>query len=495
ECSNLNNLGGVFFDLKKYDSSLVYLHRSLAISEEMKDTVGLADAYGNMGAVYILLKDTVNAVKYSLLGVRYSILSGNNYQLFTSYNNIAQAMLMNKNYKEAERYALMSLSISEKLGALEGSRGNYKSLADIYKEKGEHEKANMYLEKFIAVNDSLISEARMKQLTGLEAKYQSAKKDKELIEERSASERKSTLLYGLIIGLILVIALAVFVYRGYHNKKKFLGEMTLAKREIEIKSLELESRNKDVTDSINYARKIQSAVLPNEETFYKSIPSSFILYKPKDIVSGDFFWFHEIDQNNYILVCGDCTGHGVPGALMTVVGCNLLNRVVADKQVHEPARILYEMDGLLNITLKQDTQSGGVQDGMDLSLLKINKVNNELIISSARRPFVIVQKGQLKDFKGGRYSLGGIRSGEKRFEEIKVNYESGDMLYFFTDGYGDQFGGEKGKKFSSKRLKDFLYSISKKDVSVQKEILDNEISNWKGSLEQVDDICVIGIRL
>ena len=153
------------------------------------------------------------------------------------------------------------------------------------------------------------------------------------------------------------------------------------------------------------------------------------------------------------------------------------------------------MDKLLNVTLKQDKNSFGVQDGMDLSLLKMNKVNNELIISTARRPFVLIQKGQLRDFKGGKYSLGGLHSGEKTFEETKLQYENGDMLYFFTDGYGDQFGGENGKKFSTKRLRDLFHAISSKEVLAQKEVLDEEISKWKGSLEQVDDICVIGIRL
>lgn len=494
ECSNLNNIGGVFFDMKKYDSSLAYLHKALKISEEMRDTAGLADAYGNMGAVYILLKDTVNAVKYSLLGVRFSKLSGNNYQLFTSYNNIAQSMAISKNYKEAERYGLMAISLSEQLGALEGSRGAYKVMADIYKETGDFKKSNFYLEKFVAANDSLVSEARMKQMTDLEAKYQSARKDKELAEEKAASEKKNVILYALVAGFVLVAALAVFVYRGYRNKKKFLFEMTLAKKEIELKSTELELKNKDITDSINYARKIQGAVLPPEETIYKNLPSSFIIYKPKDIVSGDFFWFHEVDADNFVLVCGDCTGHGVPGALMTVVGINLLNKIVSDHRIFEPGAILSELDKLLYTTLRQDKQRGGVQDGMDISVANINRKTSQLTVATAKRPFVIIEAGNLKDYKGGKSSLGGLSGGDKVFPETSITYSSGDVLYFFTDGYADQFGGANGKKYSSKRLKETLYNLHSFPIEEQKTRLEKEISEWKGNLEQVDDICLIGIK-
>lgn len=495
ECSNLNNIGGVFFDMQQYDSSLTYLHASLAISEEMRDTAGLADAYGNMGAVYVLLKDTGNAMKYSQLGANYSKLSGNSYQLFTSYSNIAQVYFMRKQYKESERYGLMSLQIASELGAMEGRKGNYKSLADLYKAMGEPEKANRYLEMYIAVNDSLISEARMKQMTGLEAKYQSVKKDKELLEEKSASEQKTLVLYVLIIGLLLVVALAVFTYRGYRNKQKFLLQMTNAKQEIEMKSVELESRNKDITDSINYASKIQNAVLPNEHTVYSTMVSSFILYKPKDIVSGDFFWFNEIDADTYLFACGDCTGHGIPGALMTVIGSNLLNQIVIDNKIYKPSKILLKMDELLNVTLKQDNYSTtGVQDGMDLALFKVNKSTKEITISTAKRPVVYIRDKKLQEIKGSKFSLGGMRSGDKIFEEVVVNYQINDMFYFFTDGITDQFGGSKGKKFSTKRLKELFLEIHENPIATQKEILNTEVDKWKGSLEQVDDICVVAIR-
>ncbi len=295
---------------------------------------------------------------------------------------------------------------------------------------------------------------------------------------------------------VIPLLLNVFLISQF-EKAKQKAEQQIKEQKIQLEHVnaEMAEQKQDIVSSINYAQKIQYAVLPHEETIYRSIPLAFILYKPKDIVSGDYFWFHEIDSDNYILVCGDCTGHGVPGAFMTVIGSNLLNQIVIDNKIYQPSEILHKMDELLNMTLKQDKdRSRGVQDGMDLSLLRVNKTAKEIIITSAKRPVVFIRDKQMQDLKGSKFSLGGMRSGEKVFEEIKINYKEDDMLYFFTDGYTDQFGGAKGKKFSSKRLKDLFFDIHQSTIPAQKQTLDLEIEKWRGSLEQVDDICVIGIR-
>jgi serine phosphatase RsbU (regulator of sigma subunit) len=335
----------------------------------------------------------------------------------------------------------------------------------------------------------------MKQVTGLEAKYQSEKKDKELIKEKVASEKKTVITYALSVGLMLFLVLAFIAFRGYLNKKKYATIIETANQEIKIKSSELASRNKDVTDSINYAKRIQYAILPNDEAIYKAFPESFIFFKPKDIVSGDFYWFHEINKNEFILACGDCTGHGVPGAFMTVIGSNLLNQIVIEKKVFSPARILTEIDMLLNTTLKQDYEEAkGVQDGMDIALIKVNTTKKECVITSAKRPVVLIRDNQIVETKGSKFSVGGMRSGIKEFAEHTASYKSGDQLYMFTDGFCDQFGGDKGKKFSSKRLKEFLLEKNKLTMGEQKQNLENAIIEWQGRLEQVDDILIIGVK-
>jgi serine phosphatase RsbU (regulator of sigma subunit) len=282
-----------------------------------------------------------------------------------------------------------------------------------------------------------------------------------------------------------------------NSRRSFsLQKILSSKNELESKSKELEIRNKDVTDSINYAKKIQYAVLPHEETIYRNIPLSFIYYKPKDIVSGDFFWFHEINKDESILVCADCTGHGVPGAFMTVISSSLLNQTVIDNKIYKPADILVELDRTINFTLKQQKESlGSVQDGADLSLVKVNKAAKEVVITSAKRPVVFIRNKELQEFKGSKFSLGGMRTGEKKFEEIKLNYREDDVLYFYTDGYTDQFGGEKGKKYSSRRLREFLMSIHQLPMTEQKQKLDDEMMKWMSGFDQVDDILVIGIKL
>ncbi|HEY0030954.1 MAG TPA: SpoIIE family protein phosphatase [Bacteroidia bacterium] len=294
-----------------------------------------------------------------------------------------------------------------------------------------------------------------------------------------------------LAGLFMLLIISLYE----STKHKFVSDLKLSKSEVEKKSKELEVQKEDIISSINYAKRIQYAVLPQEESIYRAIPLSFILYKPKDIVSGDFFWFHEIDKDNYIIVCADCTGHGVPGAFMTVIGSSLLNQIVIDNKITEPAMILSELDKLINMTLKQQKEHEHyVQDGMDLSLLRVDKSKKEFVFTSAKRPAILIRDKQLQEFKGSKFTLGGMVSGEKKFEEIRMNYQEDDVLYMFTDGYTDQFGGPKGKKYSIKQLRESLLGVHKMQMSEQKNQLTNSVDKWKSELEQVDDILLMGIK-
>lgn len=290
---------------------------------------------------------------------------------------------------------------------------------------------------------------------------------------------------------LCVYLVFVFVNTNSKAEKQIQDQkFSLAKN-----NAELEVQRRDSLASINYARRIQYAVLPNEETIYRNIPLSFIIYKPKDIVSGDFYWFHEIDKDNYIIACGDCTGHGVPGALMTVIGNNLLNQTIIENKITEPSKILTELDRLITITLKQQKEHEYyVQDGMDIALMKVNKAKKEIVFSGAKRLAIYIHNKTLEEIKGNKYSLGGMSDIVKIFEETNINYTEDDIIYLFTDGCTDQFGGEKGKKFSIKQLRELLISIHTKKPGDQKQLLENALENWKGNHEQVDDILLIGIK-
>lgn len=289
--------------------------------------------------------------------------------------------------------------------------------------------------------------------------------------------------------------LLVIIYLYDASKKKFVRELRESKSEVEHQKKALESQKEDILASINYAKKIQQAVLPHEEIISRGIPLSFILYKPRDIVSGDFYWFYEIDRDNYIFACGDCTGHGVPGAFMTVIGCNLLTQIIKENKIHTPGEILVQLDLRINETLKQDhARYSEVQDGMDLSLIKVNKTKKEFTYTSAKRPAIFIRNKEQQELKGSKLSIGGMRTGSKSFEEITVQYKEDDMIYLFTDGYIDQFGGPQNKKYMIKRFRESLQNVHNLSLPEQKRRLDDSITSWIGTNEQTDDILVCGIR-
>jgi serine phosphatase RsbU (regulator of sigma subunit)/ligand-binding sensor domain-containing protein len=255
----------------------------------------------------------------------------------------------------------------------------------------------------------------------------------------------------------------------------------------------IELKNKDITDSINYAKRIQEAILPTRENFRSLFPDSFILFKPKDIVSGDFYWLSEKNDRIFI-AAADCTGHGVPGAFTSMIGNALLNEIVNDRGVLEPGKILDALrEGIIK-SLKQSGKEGESKDGMDISLCSINLKNNELEYAGAYNPLFIIRKKELIEVKGDKFPIG-ISDHRKQFANNNVSLEKGDAIYIFSDGYADQFGGPGGKKYMRKRFKDHLLSIQHLSMEEQRLAINTALVDWQGPSEQVDDILVIGIRI
>lgn len=295
-----------------------------------------------------------------------------------------------------------------------------------------------------------------------------------------------------IIPLLLNVYLVAEFVKAQNKAGKQIHDQKIL---LEKNNNELELQKHEIISSINYAKRIQNAVLPQDEIIYKNIPNAFIFYKPRDIVSGDFYWFHEIDSDNYIIVCADCTGHGVPGALMTVIGSNLLTQIVVEEKIQKPASILLALDEKITRTLKQQIEHDKIiQDGMDLSLLRVNKQKKEFVFSSAKRPAIFIKDNILHEIKGSKHSLGGSGNSRKEFEETVFNYSTNDIIYLFTDGVTDQFGGENNKKFSIKRLREHLTGIQQLAVKNQKEKTEKLMADWIGNNEQTDDITLIGIK-
>lgn len=262
--------------------------------------------------------------------------------------------------------------------------------------------------------------------------------------------------------------------------------------EIEEQKKLIEEKNKDITDSINYAKRIQEALLPEQSSLISLFSDSFILFKPKDIVSGDFYWFME-NKGKKIIVAADCTGHGVPGALMSMIGCNILNKIILDEGITQPDLILDRLNEEVRTALKQKENASETRDGMDIAIITIT--NNELQYAGAHRPLYIIANNELNEIKANKFSIGGIQEEKRTFTNHVLTLQKNDAVYLSSDGYADQFGGKTGKKLMTKNFKELLLKIHNDSMKTQKEFLSKSIEDWRGAREQVDDILVIGIKI
>ncbi|MFN7012987.1 MAG: two-component regulator propeller domain-containing protein [Bacteroidia bacterium] len=296
-----------------------------------------------------------------------------------------------------------------------------------------------------------------------------------------------------IISSILIGILSIFFFIRYRTNR-IREEKRILEIKVQERTIELAQKNKDITSSIEYAKRIQEAILPQKELIFKHFPRSFILYKPKDIVSGDFYWF-AIKNNKKIIAVVDCTGHGVPGAFMSMIGHNLLNQIIIENEITDAAEILNQLNIGVQTALKQD-QNSETTDGMDVCLCIFDDENKTLDYAGAYRPLYKIDKHKnLQIIEGNKFPIGGNQiSGERKYTSHIIKINEGDTFYMFSDGYADQFGGEKGKKFMLKRFQQLLINAYDLSLKGQEELLDKTIEEWKNGADQVDDILVIGIR-
>lgn len=267
-----------------------------------------------------------------------------------------------------------------------------------------------------------------------------------------------------------------------------------AEKALEEKNSNLSQQNEDIIDSIQYARKIQDAILPNVASISQSVADAFVLYLPKDVVSGDFYWYYK--KNNKIFIAAvDCTGHGVPGALMSVVGNSILKDVIVKREIESPAEILEVLDKDVNNLFQKEDSYDVMSDGMDMALVVIDLETNLLNFAGAMRPLWIVRNNEVIDIKGDRFPIGYFYGVEKTFNNVEFQLKNDDQIYLFSDGYADQFGGEKNKKFNRKKMKELLVSINSMTGKEQEGFLDYALKNWRQEIEQTDDVLVVGLKI
>ena len=257
---------------------------------------------------------------------------------------------------------------------------------------------------------------------------------------------------------------------------------------------ELEAKSREMEESIRYAGSLQQSILPNERIFQNAFMDAFVLFQPKDIVSGDFYWIYQHNDDVYFAVC-DCTGHGVPGALVNIAGNTILRQIIRLEGVSDPALIMRLLDNELTNLFNENLTVGNRCDGMDIVFCKFNLRSRKGSFCGAGRPLILIREGELVEFKKGPDAIGYSSFGEKTFETIHFALNEGDQFYLFTDGYTDQFGGENVKKFNRQRFRNLLLSLTDMPMAKQKNELSFSFDNWKGQQEQVDDICVIGVRI
>ena len=525
------NLGLIYCELGKYDEALKNLFASLKTKEESGNKQNIANAYNDLAIVYDQQGKYLEALMYFSKSLKMEEDIGDKNGIAASYINLGDLNVKMKKFSESKKYYDKGIAISKEIGYKKWLTNGYTSLSRLDSAMGNYKAALEHYKLSILYKDSLINKENTEKSVRAEMKYQYDKKQdaEQIIQEKKDAvlkkekQKQKLILLFVICGLLVVIVFTVFLFNRYRiiqNQKKIIElqkqKVDLAYIDLDEKNKIIEEKNKSITDSINYSKRIQDASLPTKELKQKLFPNSFILFKPKDIVSGDFYWYTE-KNGKKLIACCDCTGHGVPGALMSMIGNNILNQIVNENGITSPNEILNHLHKEVRKTLKQEEQSVN-KDGMDISIIAFNS-ETEIEYAGAQRPLWIVSNSELKEennklenitnkplttnsqitlteIKADKYSIGGSQSEtERKFTNHKLSLSKGDSVYIFSDGFADQFGGIDEKRFMSKRFKDLLLSIFPKPMIEQENELIKTILSWKGSNDQVDDILVIGIRI
>ena len=585
------NLGTLYYNYNQHDDAVKYFKEAEKIAVVTKNEDDLATVYFNLGSVYDIKEQTDIAIKYyekarlyylkinseiDLALIDFNIannsLSINKVNKFIDKTTRIRAIGVYKRVKiifkkfESDNYYLPTIvnlggELTEVGSLSEGAKylleaeklatDNYNyttliviysKLADNFNKRNDFLNESIYLRKLTAAKDSLFVENKSKAIAEVQIKYQTEKVETEnevlqqqtLIKDLEISNRdieltqSKTIRYALFGGVFILLIFGGFTYKRY---KVSQGQKKIIEQQKEI----VEIKSKEITDSINYAKRIQDAILPPTSELNKNLKNGFVLYKPKDIVAGDFYWmeslkavenFEDINQRPKLVLfaAADCTGHGVPGAMVSVVCNSALNRAVGEFNLSKPSQILDKARELVIETFERS--DADVKDGMDIALCALHVIENDsskqdlkykLEYAGGNNPLWIIRplrQGVINTQSINEVSHQVSNNTNFEFIEIKPNkqpigkhfrsepfanheveLQPEDTIYIFTDGYVDQFGGEKGKKFKSAQLKEVLMSIQTNTMDEQKDILEARFEQWKGDLEQVDDVCIIGVRI
>ncbi|MBI3501572.1 MAG: tetratricopeptide repeat protein [Bacteroidetes bacterium] len=503
----LENLAGLFRRQEKIDTALKCFMKGLSIWKELGERQGIGYSYQNLGALYLLLAnnkhDSGLAAADSLYPVAMNYFQ-NALELYeickfkqglaTVLANMGNCYFAQNNLSRAEEAGMRSLKEAQQVGYTEAIANAARLLYLIYRKENKWSEALKMHELNIQMRDSIFNRETQKSTFKQQAKYeyekQQALKDAEHQKEQAIAEeekkRQKIISWSIAVGLVLVAAFAIFIsnrLRITHRQKQIIEQQKKI----------VDQKNKHITDSINYAKRIQDSILPSKTEFEKHFSDYFIFFRPREIVSGDFYWLSSQNEKT-ILAIADCTGHGVPGAFMSMIGNTLLNEIVNEKNIFQPAEILNHLNEGIIHALHQESRSQ--DDGMDISVCLFDKEKNKITFAGANHSMYFAHTNLLQEIKGDIYSIGSAFSKKDfSFTQKEMPVPENTTLYFSTDGFSDQVGGVHGKKFLVKQMQELLVRISPLEIKEQEEKIKSAFEEWKGSRAQLDDVLVAGIKI
>ncbi len=517
----LKEKGRIYQDMGKYDKALEYSKKVLSTNEASGNNFGVANSLGNIGKIYYQMGDHDKALSHLQRAIDIKNELHDNIELASLYRFLGNTYMKKGNYSRALDYMQKSLDVAEKQNLRDDIKETYQSLANIYTNKSDYHKALKYYQLFSAFKDSL----NIKEITQLEMQYEFNKKQRQLefeqqqreAEQAAKLQRQKILTLSFVGGFLVVIFFSSLLYRNYKQKKSMNKKLIIQNDEIRQKNEEIEAQRDEIqaqrdlatnqrdqiakqkdliTDSIEYAQRIQQATLPQEQYINEILPEHFILFKPRDIVSGDFYWVSK-KENKTVIIAADCTGHGVPGAFMSMLGISLLNEIVNKGKVRKANEILNVLRKNVIESLHQSDFDSETKDGMDIALCILDEDKKNLQFAGAHNPLYLFRNNELIEFKGNKMPIG-VHVHKKAPEEFTnhdISLEKGDIFYIFSDGYHDQFGGDKKQKLKKSNFRNLLMDIHTEDMAQQKNILEEKHINWRGQQLQIDDILVIGVKV
>jgi len=497
---SLNNIGNIYKMQGDIAKAIEYYHKGLKIQEEIGDKIGIALILNNIGVIYSGQGGIPKALEYYHKSLKIYEEIGDKEGIANSLINIGNIELekgSNSGIEAAKQHLLKALEIAQEIGYPSLISSASSNLSKVYEKQGKGMNALAMHQLHIQMRDSINNEATLKASIQQEAKYayekvqavKDAAYEKQLAIEKEAKAKQQVITAATGGGLGLVAIFLLFVMNRLKVTRK-------QKAVIEEQKDIVEEAHQEIKDSITYAKRIQNAILPPVKLVKENLKESFILYQPKDVVAGDFYWMEQVapagnnNETKILFAAADCTGHGVPGAMVSVVCNNALNRSVREYGLTDPGEILNKTRAIVVAEFEKSEEE--VKDGMDIALCSLE--GNKLQYAGAHNPLWIIRNGAIIETKANKQPIGQFDNPEP-YTTHRFDLEPGDAIYLFSDGYVDQFGGEKGKKLKSKAFRELLLSIQSKPMETQKTILNETFNSWKGDLEQIDDVCIIGVRI